>query len=939
MDLESAIRKSEKEWDSNPVKAQEEKEVIQKYGTMFHPNNIDKLTAEDYRSFLNIKNNKHWNGLERRGPEITRDMNKFRNCLKILLDESKPIGERIKQIRDRNSRDFQIGFGPAYYTPVLLVVYPEKYPVINKVVKNALEKLNLYTDYDSKEEWESYLEVKEKIIELAKKTGFSLWKMDWLWWNLVQREDYDKPIALCWSVDDSNKIGEFVKIISKKNKAYWGINWSAEKLREDDYPLTGYINHKKNIIAKGTINRIISNQEFQKFSNKSDYAIPQGKNDSDYKNYIEFDSLESLENPFPTKNLRLYFEKNKPVQENLQNKVYVIDSVTFIPNDPDSNYWKISPGENAEFWEEFRDAGIIGIGWNEMGDLSKIPPDQMRKLYEETYADASTQKGSAELISINNFLKIKPGDIILANNGLSSIVGVGRVTSNYIHDKSHTYHNILKMDWFDKQEKIIPGGRPGWLRTVMPISREEALRLISSMDPMIENLAQKLIQNKQIVLYGPPGTSKTHTAKKLAVSLFNPEVNDENLAKLFDDLSYAGKIELVQFHPSYSYEDFVQGIKPNVKDSKVTYEVKDGIFKKLCQSIDGGEGIDYEAKVEKFESIKNPIYAEEIGIRFHGPGINKTKKEKFFEVLEKIKTNHQVIDNFKEFEKITNFFFLITSEEMRERDNPKEFYRFGKGIPGYLQLKNALEEGKVGCIFYEKKIGGFYQLGILNGLDETAFSSTPKVLIIDEINRGNLSKIFGELIYALEYRNEEIRLQYSEFDDSSNGFLIVPDNLLIIGTMNTADRSIALFDIALRRRFAFIPMIVDYDIVLKTIGLNDVDVNDLKKKLDEKLSSHTKKVVLSVLALNIINKRIIDDIRMGREKQIGHTYLLKIANDENQFLNVWKYQIIPLLEEFYSAKYDELAKILGYDVVDKQKGIKDITENELESLLDNIISA
>lgn len=471
-----------------------------------------------------------------------------------------------------------------------------------------------------------------------------------------------------------------------------------------------------------------------------------------------------------------------------------------------------------------------------------------------------------------------------------------------------------------------------------PVSKEDAEKRLSETELEIENIKQKLIQNKQIVLYGPPGTSKTHTAKKIAVLLFDPNVNDENLAKLFDELNSDGKIELVQFHPSYSYEDFVQGIKPNVKNGKITYEVRDGIFKNLCQSIDSEERIDYEARVEKSESIKTPISADDIGIRFYGNGINKIKKEKFFKLIKKIKSDGQKLVNLKEFETISHFFFLITSERLRHRDNPKEFYRFGRGIPGYRQLKNALEKGKVGCAFYEKKFGGFYHISILNGVKETVYYP-PKVLIIDEINRGNLSKIFGELIYALEYREEWIRLQYSEFDDDSeNDFLLVPNNLYIIGTMNTADRSISLFDTALRRRFAFVPMMVDYGIVLKALNIADkFDEGKLKEKLESNLSSHVKKTILSVLALNKINNKIIEDIRMGREKQIGHTYLLKIAKNENEFLNVWKYQIIPLLEEFYSSKYQDLEKILGNKIIDKQNGIKDFDEDELLVLLDDII--
>ncbi|MCY4490659.1 MAG: AAA family ATPase, partial [Thaumarchaeota archaeon] len=208
---------------------------------------------------------------------------------------------------------------------------------------------------------------------------------------------------------------------------------------------------------------------------------------------------------------------------------------------------------------------------------------------------------------------------------------------------------------------------------------------------------------------------------------------------------------------------------------------------------------------------------------------------------------------------------------------------------------------------------------------------------IDEINRGNLSKIFGELIYALEYRNEKIRLQYADFDDDkSNDFLVIPENLYIIGTMNTADRSISLFDTAMRRRFAFIPMMVDYNLVARKFGLDEFDEENLRDEL-ESSEPHKEKSILSLLVVYKLNKKISEDLRMGREKQIGHTYLLQILKNDEQFLNVWKYQIIPLLEEFYASKFEELEEILTKGIIDKYTGLKDFSEEELLDTLYSII--
>lgn len=191
MDLGQVIQQAVEKWKQNPSNAEEEKEVIDKYGKMFNPRNLDNLTAEDFKSFLNYENNKHWTKLERKGPEITQDMGKLKKTLKLLLDETIPIDKRIERIRDKNSAEYHRGFGPAYYTPVLMVVYPEKYPVINSVVKAGLRRTGLYPDYGAKPEWVAYSEVAPKIVELAKNNKISLWQMDSIWFYLSEMLDYE----------------------------------------------------------------------------------------------------------------------------------------------------------------------------------------------------------------------------------------------------------------------------------------------------------------------------------------------------------------------------------------------------------------------------------------------------------------------------------------------------------------------------------------------------------------------------------------------------------------------------------------------------------------------------------------------------------------------------------------------------------------------------
>jgi 5-methylcytosine-specific restriction protein B len=211
-----------------------------------------------------------------------------------------------------------------------------------------------------------------------------------------------------------------------------------------------------------------------------------------------------------------------------------------------------------------------------------------------------------------------------------------------------------------------------------------------------------------------------------------------------------------------------------------------------------------------------------------------------------------------------------------------------------------------------------------------------RVLIIDEINRGNLSKIFGELIYGLEYRNQEIELQYKEFEPESEfGALSIPSFVKIIGTMNTADRSIILFDAALRRRFSFIPLFPDYDLLAQSLDIHmSFDETKFKDRFADG-DQNLKNKILSVLALKKINSRLVSDPSIGREKQIGHTFLLGLQDNPSKFVKVWKQDILPLLEEYYFERPDVITDMFNPEIFEKEDGIQDFDEDTLSKALGN----
>lgn len=163
---------------NNPRRLREEGEVIKKYGVMFHPTNLDNLTKEGFKSFLLLKNNKHWDGIHRQGNIITADMNKLKNALKILLDDKKDIKEGLDFLFPPNKSNYIKGLGRAIVTPVLLVVYPDKYGVYNSKSEEGLKNLGLLPELKGKSFAEKYTEINRILNELAPRYKVTLWQLD-----------------------------------------------------------------------------------------------------------------------------------------------------------------------------------------------------------------------------------------------------------------------------------------------------------------------------------------------------------------------------------------------------------------------------------------------------------------------------------------------------------------------------------------------------------------------------------------------------------------------------------------------------------------------------------------------------------------------------------------------------------------------------------------
>ncbi|HED0673694.1 TPA: AAA family ATPase [Campylobacter jejuni] len=412
------------------------------------------------------------------------------------------------------------------------------------------------------------------------------------------------------------------------------------------------------------------------------------------------------------------------------------------------------------------------------------------------------------------------------------------------------------------------------------------------------------------ILYGPPGTGKTYHIIDKALEIFgeNLESRDEKKAK-FDEYVRKGQIVFTTFHQSYGYEEFVEGIKPIIDNDEnsqeVKYDVKDGIFKELCDkslknyilSMQNENEIDLDKLIFEFANYINQDFLNK-GNEF--PLENKVSIKK-------------ILLNFKDEYRSFSLGGSIKSPQSLTIDIIKRDYlNFkNKKILSFKDIKpkyDSQSDYHGNAIYYFM----FYnKLKEFENIQNEKFKIKKEILksyiiIIDEINRGNVSKIFGELITLIEAskrigEKEELKvtLPYSgkEFG--------VPKNVYIIGTMNTADRSITSLDTALRRRFEFIEMMPDVS----------------------KLSMDCEGINLQEL-LKAINTRI--EYLLDREKTIGHAFFISVENLED-LKKVFKNKIIPLLQEYFYNDYALIDAVLNKNgmleiSVENKDYLKNMTE-------------
>ena len=456
------------------------------------------------------------------------------------------------------------------------------------------------------------------------------------------------------------------------------------------------------------------------------------------------------------------------------------------------------------------------------------------------------------------------------------------------------------------QECLKRFGEPGDYFELTYREKDEKETTIDKTEEQSEEIEQKidgyrnpyssmLIESKNIIFRGAPGTGKSYLAKEIAADIISNGYFD-NYTLLSDEQKQ--QVEFVQFHPSYDYSDFVEGLRPKINDDgTMGFELQDGVFKRFIErarsnyenSQKSRETIEKETNVRESmaEFFSNIAFGEDNfktvnGSEFTITGVDdkhinisipgNASIKKLSLNIDEVKMMLESGETFNKVKDITNFFGKVYGTQ-----------EFSYDFAIYKAIKDNKTENSKSVVKTE--------------------SLKKYIFIIDEINRGEISKIFGELFFAIDpgYRGRagEISTQYSNLHYDPDDKLFVPENVYIIGTMNDIDRSVDSFDFAMRRRFRFIEIKADEQLEM----LDSLENEELKME--------------AISRMTALNKEIANVEDLNENYQIGAAYFLKLKHIS--FDQLWTDYLYPLLQEYIHGMYDEsgimskFAKAYGYE--------------------------
>lgn len=563
-------------------------------------------------------------------------------------------------------------------------------------------------------------------------------------------------------------------------------------------------------------------------------------------------------------------------------------------------YWLYAPGEDAFMWEEFYKTGTMGLGWDKIGDYRQFPDDNsLIASIEQHYGGGGSHKN--DKCAITDFTKkIKIGDIIIVKHGRKKLIGRGVVTSEYFYDDSvNSFKSRRRVEWTHKGEWYVEDTLV--MKTLTDITKygdyskqlETTMGIASDEKDMNSNRRYWWLNASPKVWR----MSEWKVGEEQDYTLFNPNGNKRRIFQNFVDASVGDVVICYETNPVKKITTIAKVSRAN-DGEKIWFQKTETLTDPVDFSVIKGI-----PELQQMEFLVNP-----------NGSFFKLTEEEYNAIISIIRQNNDEEVESLDVPDYTRTDFL--NEVYMDEANYDELVELLKAKKNII-LQGAPGVGKTFCAerlaysimgkkdarriktiqfhqsySYEDFIMGYKPAGetfkLRNGvfynfcIEATNNPGQEYFFIIDEINRGNLSKIFGELLMMIEkdYRGKEITLAYSD-----QGFH-VPENLYIIGMMNTADRSLALIDYALRRRFSFFDMKPGFE--------SEGFKNHIKSIGSVKL----EKVINLISELNA---NIRDDDSLGYGFEIGHSYFCgkTEAMTDSHVRRVVKYDIIPTIQEYW----------------------------------------
>lgn len=552
-------------------------------------------------------------------------------------------------------------------------------------------------------------------------------------------------------------------------------------------------------------------------------------------------------------------------------------------------YWTYRAGENSRMWEECSKKNIISIGWDYLGDLKQYPSrEELREKISREEQKKNPMNDSLACWEFANCMNI--GDIIYVEKGRDCLIARGIIESNYIYDNTREeYKNIRKVQWTHKELHKLDFTLD--VKTLTDISQEKYGDYCLKIEAMFNNKQiqeqPKMInQSLNQILYGPPGTGKTYSTSSIVKNILSSNkisINKKSLKEITQETPWWQAIALSMYQNDRNKKYKVSELEFLLKEYiplKNNKTVKNKIWEQLQKHTDfSSETV--------FAKDRNEPYI-----------FDKSKDSEWFLTEKGI--------NYIE-DQLINEEQVAVVDELT--DKYISFITFHQSYSYEEFVEGIKPSTKDGQIKYAIENGIFKKMCIKANADP----ENNYVLVIDEINRGNISKIFGELITLIENNKriipngtndiDDFDLNIDEISKSENSIIVklpysqkdfgVPSNLYILGTMNTSDRSIASIDIALRRRFKFIEMMPKPEVLVdennQPLMVENINLQNLLKTINERIS-----------------------YLLDRDHQIGHSYFMNWKNYEITTLkNVWFDEIMPLLNEYFYSDWEKLQAVLG----------------------------